>query len=172
MQSTEVTTEVTTEEESGSTRFIFWMSAWEMAKDHPFGAGFRGFDYYAPYYIPEGVAGGSGKNRSVHSTWFEVLSEIGYLGLLLFLLMLYTSFKSTRKCISMLKMKSDYDSYYKIIALEAALLSFLVAMTFMNRFRAEILYWLILYTTCAYNIYVIKSSDNEAQSVDKTQDTL
>lgn len=154
-------TEVVSEQETGSTRLIFWASAWEMAKDYPFGSGVRGFDHYAPDYIPEYVDTGFSRNRSVHSTWFEALTEMGYLGLLLLLLMLYSGFKSTRACISKLKEKGDFENYFKIITLEAALLSYIVAMTFMNRFRAEILYWLVLYTACAYNIYMIKSSENE-----------
>jgi O-antigen ligase len=153
-------TEVAVEQESGSTRFIYWMSAWEMAKDYPAGKGVRGFDYYAPDYIPEYVDTGFSRNRSVHSTWFEALTEIGYLGLLLFVLMLYSTFKSTRVCISNLKEKGDFENYFKLITFEAALLSFIVSMTFLNRFRAEILYWLILYTACAYNIYAIKPSES------------
>lgn len=153
-------TEIVAEQETGSTRIIFWTSAWEMAKDYPFGSGLKGFDYYAPDYIPEDIDTGYSRNRSVHSTWFEALTEIGYLGLLLLILMVYSSFKTTRKCISHLRKKGDFDNYFKVISLEAALLSFMVAMSFMNRFRAEILYWLILYTACAYNIYVIKSQDD------------
>jgi len=152
-------TEIVAEQETGSTRIVFWMSAWEMAKDYPFGSGLKGFDYHAPDYIPEDIDTGFSRNRSVHSTWFEALTEIGYLGLLLLILMVYSSFRTTRKCISILREKGDFGNYFKIISLEAALISFLVAMSFMNRFRAEILYWLILYTACAYNIYVIKSPD-------------
>jgi len=151
--------EVVAEQETGSTRILFWLSAWDMAKDYPFGNGLRGFDYYAPDYLPEDVATGFSRNRSVHSTWFEALTEIGYLGLLILILMVYSSFKSTRECISNIKEKGDFENYFKILALEAALLCYLVAMSFMNRFRAEILYWLILYTACAYNIYVIKASE-------------
>ena len=152
-------TEIVAEEQTGSTRFLFWMYAWEMAKDYPFGNGVRGFDYYAPDYIPEFVDTGFSRNRSVHSTWFEALTEIGYLGLLLLVLLIYSSFKSTRKCITNLKEKGAFENYFKILTLEAALLSYIISMTFMNRFRAEILYWLILYTACAYNIYVIKPSE-------------
>ena len=46
-------TELNSEQETGSTRFLFWASALDIAKDHPFGAGFRGFDSYAPFYLPE-----------------------------------------------------------------------------------------------------------------------
>jgi len=149
-------TEIVKEEQTGATRVIFWLSAWEMAKDYPFGNGVRGFDYYAPDYIPLDYNVGFGRNRSVHSTWFEVLTEIGYLGLISLIVMVYSCFRATRECKTNLKGKGDHESYFKIIAIEAALVAYLVAMSFMNRFRAEILYWLILYTACAYNIYVVK----------------
>ena len=153
-------TEVVEEVETGSTRFIFWTSAWEMAKDYPLGKGLRGFDYYAPNYIPEDVDTGFSRNRSVHSTWFEALTEIGYLGLLLLVLMVYSSYKATRKCIIVLKEKEDFENYFKMIALVSAMAAYLVAMSFMNRFRAEILYWLVLYSACAYNIFILKTSND------------
>jgi len=158
-------TEVIAEQETGATRFVFWTSAWEMAKDYPLGKGLRGFDYYAPYYIPEDVDTGFSRNRSVHSTWFEALTEIGYLGLLFLILMVYSSYKTIRKCILALKEKEDFENYFKMISLSAALISYLIAMSFMNRFRAEILYWMVLYSACAYNIFILKASnDNVAKN--------
>lgn len=150
--------EVDTTKESGSTRTVFWQAAWDMAEDYPLGNGYRGFNYYAPFYIPENVNTGAGRNRSVHSTWFETLSEIGYLGLFAFCMMLYSSHKTLNKCKIKLKETKHINEYFKVISLQAALLSFVVAMTFLNRMRAEILYWCILYSACAYNIYVLKSS--------------
>ncbi len=148
--------EILEEEETGATRIIFWMTALDIARDYPFGSGYLGFDYYAPEYLPD-IDTGFSRNRSVHSTWFEALTEIGYLGLVLLLLMIYSSYITTRKCLRRLKEDKDIENYFKIIALQAACFSYLIAMSFMNRFRAEILYWLILYTACAYNIYVLKS---------------
>lgn len=148
-----------TEQETGSTRIYFWLAAWEMAKDYPYGQGFHGFNFYAPLYIRADVNTGSSLNRSVHSTWFEVLSEIGYLGLFCFVMMIYSAFRALKLCKRKLKSCNDVDNYFKIIAIEGALLVFIVTMSFINRMRAEILYWLILYSICAYNIYVIKYSD-------------
>lgn len=156
--------EIVEEQETGSTRLLFWASAWEMSKDYPFGNGMKGFDYYAPYYLPEDLDTGYSRYRSVHSTWFEALTEIGYLGLLILLLLVRSCYKSTRECIASLKKNGAFDDYFKMLMIEAALLCYLVAMSFMNRFRAEILYWLILYTACAYNIYILKPS--EAKSIE------
>ena len=153
--------EVNVEVESGATRTIFWKAAWDMAKDHPFGAGVNGFEFYAPFYIPENVNTGASRNRAVHSTWFEALSEFGYLGLFFLIMMLRSCFWATGKCKKLFKEQKDVYRYFKMIALEAALISFILSMTFINRYRAEILYWLILFTACAYNIYIVKPNKKE-----------
>ena len=159
--------EVTREQQSATTRFIFWASAWEMAKDYPFGAGSKTFETFGTNYIPLDVDTGFSRNRAVHSSWFEALAEAGYLGLLLFFLIIYTSFKSLRKCMAKLKAEGDFEHYFKVVALQGALLSFLVSLTFMNRLRAEVLYWLILYSACAYNIYIVKASGKEQKQTMK-----
>ncbi|BFT29620.1 hypothetical protein D210916BOD24_07960 [Alteromonas sp. D210916BOD_24] len=144
------------EQETGATRFIFWQSAWDMAKDYPFGKGFQGFNVFAPFYLPEAVDTGDSRNRSVHSTWFETLTEVGYLGLFAFIMMLYACYRTSNITKKALKERADVDNYFKVIALQCALLAFVIAMTFMNRMRAEILYWCILFIACAYNIYVVR----------------
>jgi len=149
-------TEISEEQESGATRTLFWKAAWEMAKDHPLGAGHLGFNHYMPYYISEDVHTGSSKNRTVHSSWFEALSEAGYPGLFAFIMMLYTTYRMLELCKKELRKSNQVDEYFKIIAIQAALFTFVIVMTFLNRMRADILYWLILYAACAYNIYVLK----------------
>ncbi|MBW8191629.1 O-antigen ligase family protein [Neiella marina] len=153
------------ESESGSTRFIFWASAWEMSKDHPMGAGFRAFNFYAPYYIPEDIDTGGSRHRSVHSSWFETLTETGFIGLFVMCMMIWASLRSTKQCKRVLKDTGQVDDYFKVIAIEGALIAFVIAMTFLNRMRAEVLYWCILYTACAYNVYVLKTRPLVQKSV-------
>lgn len=148
--------EMTEEEQTGATRVYFWLAALEMAEDRPFGAGAAGFEAHAPDYLPEELNTGFSRNRSVHSSWFEALTDLGYPGIFMLIMLIYSSFWTTRKAKQELAKRRDFDNYYKIIAIEAALISFMIAMSFMNRFRAELLYWCILFTACAYNIYVLK----------------
>lgn len=155
--------EMTEESETGATRVFFWLAAWEMAKDHPLGAGNRSFEYYAPIYIPEEVNTGGHRNRAVHSTWMETLSEVGYLGLFVFIMLMYSTHSSLQQCKKVLRNENRVDEYFKIIAIQAAFLSFLIAMTFLNRMRAEILYWIILYAAIAYNVYVLKPSSSNKE---------
>lgn len=164
--------EMTEEQETGATRMFFWVAAIDMAKDFPFGAGALGFQVHAPNYLPEGMDTGGTRNRSVHSSWFEALTETGYLGLFCLVAMLFSSFKSTKQCKLALFQLHDVDKYFKIVAIEAALLAFIVAMSFMNRFRAEILYWCVLFTACAFNIYVLKVTKNIGESASVTRPKL
>lgn len=153
--------ELNKEKETGATRTFFWLAAIDMARDFPLGAGVNGFIYYAPLYIPEDVATGRRRNRAVHSTWFEALSEIGYLGLIGLIALVVTSFLSLQKCKYITIQKNDYNGYYLSVTLQASLLAFVIAMTFVNRLRADVFYWCILYSACAYNIYYIQSSKLE-----------
>jgi O-antigen ligase len=152
---------VSEDQESGATRTAFWAAAWEMAKDHPIGAGVSGFQFYAPKYIAKNVHTGRGRNRAVHSSWFEALSEVGYPGFVALILMVLTCFSLSRKTRAKLKSSSKVDEYFKMYALEGALIAFLITMTFLNRVRADVFYWCILYIACAYNIYVIKAVNEE-----------
>ncbi|MBF7072158.1 O-antigen ligase family protein [Glaciecola sp. MH2013] len=149
------------QKESGSTRVYFWLAAIDMAKDHPFGGGASAFIYYANQYIPSNVDTGKSRNRAVHSTWFEVLTEIGYLGLMSFVGMLYYSFITLKRSARCLSASNRPDELARVIAIGAGLLCFIVSMTFLNRFRAEILYWFVLFTAVVYNLYVLKNSNED-----------
>jgi len=146
---------VTEEKETGATRVIFWESAFKMSLDFPLGAGTRSFEAYSPFYIPETTNTGKHRNRAVHSSWFEVLTELGYVGLFLFLMLLWSCFSSCKKVrISAIK-SNNWEDYYRTVAIQSALVCAIVTMTFLNRYRAEFLYWLILMAACNLNIFNI-----------------
>lgn len=157
MLSIKQSTEVDKENESAATRTVFWKASWDMAQDYPFGQGYRGFNYFADFYIPKDVNTGGHRHRSVHSTWFESLSEIGYLGLFAVIMMIISSFRALNRCKKYLREKGDVINYYKMLAIQSSLLSFIVSMSFMNRLRAEVFYWIILFIACAYNVYYLKN---------------
>ena len=123
-----------------------------MAKDYPFGGGASAFIYYSDFYIPQNIDTGSSRNRAVHSTWFEVLTEIGYLGLLSFSLMIFYCFLTLKKAANHLRDTGDSDELAKVMAVIGGFLCLIVIMTFLNRFRAEILYWFVIFSGVAYNI--------------------
>ena len=69
---------------SSEERLNAWTAAVFMANDHPlFGVGLH--SYYSNYYAYTPVW--EGLNHAVHSTWFGVLAESGYLGFIFFITM-------------------------------------------------------------------------------------
>jgi probable O-glycosylation ligase (exosortase A-associated) len=147
-------------EEGSGHRILYWLKTFEMLADHPLGAGAMGFQILSPAYLPaEWLSGGQ---RAVHSTWFEVLSEYGYQGFVVFLGYIASTFFLVRKVKRYLRKKGDQLHLLQLVALEASFVAFLVAATFINRFYAEMLYWLPAFIAAFANIYMIKPQREEA----------
>lgn len=163
-------TALTEERETGATRLYFWRAAYDMSFDYPLGKGYRGFFFEGLDYMPRGIAGG-GRRRAVHSTWFEILTEAGYPGLFFFCMMLWTSWKQLNAVKKTAVSLGAPEHYYLGCVLQASLLSFMVCMSFIDRMRAEVLYWLVLFSACAYAVVVLQktSKDREPQQSRVTQ---
>jgi hypothetical protein len=148
---------------SGSHRIDFWMATFDVLDDYPLGVGIQGFIVLSPNYLPEYYFEGRKIGKATHSTWFQILSEIGWPGLFFLLALLISTFKLSRNTKQHLINVENYDAYFKMLALEGALLSFLVAASFIDRARSEMLYWLILFIAIASNIYYLRFSDPESR---------
>lgn len=72
-----------TNETSALSRLHFWQVALRMVGDNPFGVGMRNFDNAYDRYDFSG--GEFGHGRSVHSSHFQALAEMGYLGALIWI---------------------------------------------------------------------------------------
>jgi probable O-glycosylation ligase (exosortase A-associated) len=82
-------------EQDGSAlgRFSAWWTAWGIAHDYPFGAGFLAarhelFAAYSPYYAQFGSV------HAAHSIYFQVLGNHGFVGLFLFLMIWLSCWRS------------------------------------------------------------------------------
>jgi putative inorganic carbon (HCO3(-)) transporter len=76
---------------SAESRPHFWGIAYDMAADHPLGVGPGCYNsYYNNYDKTNGLYG---RYRTVHSAHFEVLAEVGFLGILVWLLLFLISVK-------------------------------------------------------------------------------
>ena len=139
----------------GRGRIFFWMRTFEMVKQHPFGLGTWGYQYLSPQYIPEEML--TNGRRAVHSTYFQVLANFGYIGPLIFGGLILSSFRFMRKIRHYLQSKENQYLYYQGIAIESGFVGFLVASAFIDRLYGEILYWLILFIACFGNIYYLKN---------------
>jgi putative inorganic carbon (HCO3(-)) transporter len=84
-------------DESSMGRIYAWGAAWRMALSRPFtGVGLDNFTSNYFFYS----AHWDGLNHAVHSTWFGVLAETGFLGLISFVtmvvMMAWTAFRTSR----------------------------------------------------------------------------
>lgn len=154
--------EVTAEESDsrdrgGAHRVEFWLATFDIMQDYPLGVGVRGYNLVSSRYIDPSLTDGGKARKSVHSSWFQVLAEIGWPGPLLVLAMLISCFRLSARTKRYLIERQQYERYYKVVALETALIVFLISATFINRIRAELLYWLIMFLCCGANILYLRA---------------
>lgn len=157
----------------GAHRMEFWFATFDIMKDYPLGVGVRGYNMVSSKYIDPALTKGGTARKSVHSIWFQVLAEIGWPGPILFGGLLYTCYRLSKQTKLCLAEAGKIDEYFKMAAIETALLSFLVACTFLTKFRSELLYWLILFLACGVNIYYLQdkiaasdgTSKNKAKAI-------
>ncbi|WP_166268465.1 O-antigen ligase family protein [Marinobacter caseinilyticus] len=150
--------------ESGSGRIVFWLTTFDMLEDHPMGMGIQGYNQLASLYMDDETRGGV-ENRSVHSLWFQGLSEVGPLGFGIFIAALFSLRRVSQKAKRWVVQEGHNSQYFKLLALECGLVSYLVAGTFINQFRAEILYWMILLMASGVNVYYLQKQESIAKSI-------
>lgn len=145
--------------QSGSGRITYWLTTFEMMDDHPMGMGVRGYNALASFYMSaeeRGNDSGRGRYRAVHSLWFQGLSEVGWHGLGIFLILLWTLFRTSRHAKKHLIAEKDFRGYFHLSAIECALVGYLVTGSFIDQFRSEVLYWMILFVAVATNVYYLQ----------------
>ena len=83
------------EDASSMQRIIQWKYAIDIAKERPlFGNGFDAF-YHQPYYYK--YIAHIDENRAVHSNYFQVLGEHGFIGIGMFLLLIFLLIQKAEK---------------------------------------------------------------------------
>lgn len=118
------------QESSALSRLHFWAVARSMAASHPFfGVGYMG--YTRSYDNYDFLRGLYGKRRAVHSSWFGVLAELGYVGFTLYGAVLFVSL---RNCYIVHKLTTQFAhvATFRLyeVALEASLVVWLVGGSF------------------------------------------
>jgi probable O-glycosylation ligase (exosortase A-associated) len=81
---------------SAAGRLHFWRIGWVMAQDNPF-AGVGHNAYNRAYDQYDDSAGRYGISRSVHSAWFGITAELGFVGLALLVLQLGLAWAACRR---------------------------------------------------------------------------
>jgi probable O-glycosylation ligase (exosortase A-associated) len=129
MQTIETYEEV--KDDSALGRLHFWAVARDMAKANPIlGVGYMGYNLsYDNYDFSNGQYG---RKRSVHSSYFGVLAELGYPGATLFGLIFFYAFCSCHRVRRLASMNAELSEGRKFAtALEASLVAFLVGSIFL-----------------------------------------
>jgi hypothetical protein len=168
--STIQSTSVDIVDESGAKRVNFWLATFDILADHPFGVGIYGYQLLSPMYLDPSYFTGyfsEIKMIAVHSLWFQALAEIGYIGFILFCLLLYSIYQHLKKAKMYLVESEQLKEYYLIKTVEASMLTYLVAGSFINAFRTEIFYWLLLFcislgAVALHELKVEKDTNNQA----------
>jgi putative inorganic carbon (HCO3(-)) transporter len=127
-------------DESQQSRLHFWAVAVEMAGDQPLtGVGQSGFPRAYDSY--DWTDGQYGRERAVHSAWFGVLAELGYPGLLLFILIIFGSLRSCRR-VRLAARRGELEGPLGAyaIAFETSLVAFIVGGSFVSFQYCEMLW--------------------------------
>ena len=152
-------TEVEDESKSGSHRVQFWLISFDVLKDHPFGVGAFGYEFLSPEYVPKEYFDQGKSTKAVHSVWFQALTELGYVGFIFYMLVIYLTYSSLQKVKRKCAELKDIDSYYLVHATLSAFIGVLAASSFINQFRTQIIYWFVLFSACLLNIFILKEQE-------------
>lgn len=145
-----------TGERGGAGRMAFWWATFPMLSDYPAGMGIGGYQTVSEFYIDAGGTNYDPANRVPHSSWFQVLGDLGYHGFLVFALMIFSVFRISRKAKAYVLREENIGAYFHLLVIEAGLLAYLVAASFIDRARAEVLYWFLLFGAAAANVYYLQ----------------
>jgi probable O-glycosylation ligase (exosortase A-associated) len=126
---------IETYEEDGSalSRLEVWKFGLDVALDRPIvGGGFRVFgdDNIYLKYVPDAR---KGHGRNYHSVYFEILGELGFVGLSIYVMLLAAAWRSGSRILSLTKNRPDLLWAGDLARMtQVSLLAFAVAGTFQN----------------------------------------
>jgi probable O-glycosylation ligase (exosortase A-associated) len=127
-------------DDSQQSRPHFWQVAVAMANERPLnGVGHSG---YSPAYNEyDWTEGRFGTERAVHSAWFGVLAELGYPGLVLFVLIVFSAMRACRRVrLAAKRGEIDRPLGAYAVGLESSLVAFLVGGSFVSFQYCEMLW--------------------------------
>lgn len=122
-------------------RIQAWRGAWAMAKDHPLGVGVGQFFAHIGDYAPTMA------NRDAHNTYLRCVTELGFHGLLLLLILIFNAFRMLRNIHTralILEPQVRHDFHLYVFATRIGLIVYLVAAMFITSVYIEEFYWLLM----------------------------
>lgn len=145
-------------EDSAESRLEMWQTALKMMKARPLGFGSGNFQKYMGDYNDEGH-----QNRDTHNTYLRCGAELGFHGLMVFLMMIVNAFLILRR----IKKKAIIikDAKYFFIcayALQLTLITYMTCGIFMSQTYHEETYWFLLLPVC-----LERALENSTQAANK-----
>ena len=148
-------------DDSALSRINAWTYCWRLVQDHPLtGGGFEAFtpalfDRYAPN--PRDVHG-------PHSVYFGVLAEHGFVGLGLYLTLLFSTFLTLGRQVKFARVHDDKQIEAYGNALRVSLVGFMVSGAFLGRAYFDYYFTII---ACAVILKTLcKSHENDMADTD------
>jgi putative inorganic carbon (hco3(-)) transporter len=149
------------QDNSAQERLITWQGGARLVMARPLGAGGRGFHLLSPQYIPSVVEAHGGDPRAPHNTYVMVASEWGIAGLVCYLGLYGSALLTTRRIKKRCTTPEDRYYYWRAMALQLALVAYMICSVFADRLYGEAGYWMI---GLAYALYRIQVTEQAARS--------
>jgi hypothetical protein len=149
-------------EGSSESRLFFWQIGLKISPELPFGGGLHAFGVHARKHLPEKWRGGANSARAAHSTWIEVLTELGFPGALIYLALIFIVFRVGSRIKKQAASQEIGTAALLVSALLSATVICIVTFTFLSRLHAEILFWIYILVACLDRI--VHTTDTETAS--------
>ena len=133
------------DKDSSESRLEMWRVAGRVIEQYPvLGAGIGRFHHYLELYAP-----GQDLNFYVpHNTYIQIAVELGFVGLGLFLLMLFGTFRGLKKVRRFARKAGDPFVYAVAAALSNGIVGFLVCIMFISALHSKVFWFAIFLSTC------------------------
>jgi|CXWL01.1.fsa_nt_gi O-antigen ligase len=142
----EIGTITDTSESTASARIDSWKAAWEMFKDNPWGVGPGNFPFNFQQYQQGTLFKRGMWGRAAHSLWFTLLSELGIVGVLIYVSLVRVNLQDVMfvRRAQLEKNEQARVAYFLALAFLACLAGFFASGTFLS-----VLYYPHLYYVTA-----------------------
>jgi putative inorganic carbon (hco3(-)) transporter len=135
------------EDQSVQGRFDAWTFAWKLALDHPLVGGGQLVgtdDALFKHYVPTAPIA-----RAAHSIYFEVLGEDGFVGLGLFLILLFVSFRTASRILRLTRDKPELAWARSLAAMiQVSFIGYAVTGAFLSLGFFDLYYALVAVIAC------------------------
>jgi O-antigen ligase len=133
---------------SAESRLAIAAAQWRMTLRYPFGSGHRGtaalsLQYIEDKYLSRTADSTEGLARSSHNTFMTALSEQGFIGAFMFVVMLYWCVKTTRSLRRYTRTSEETRFIGDVAAIAAALMAIFIAGMFVDYLKAEVQIWMM-----------------------------